>query len=70
MAPLPGVIVLYFNNDRGEVLSKWGEFPVYQHGLWEVPASYGQDVKYFRLPNEEEVLRLFQEFADEQAARS
>jgi len=78
--PAAGVVVLYFNNDRwthlgvitasGEVLSKWGEFPVYQHGLWEVPASYGQDVKYFRLPNEEEVLRLFQEFADEQAARS
>jgi hypothetical protein len=48
-----------------EVVSKWGLFPAYRHALWEVPASYGHEVKYFRKPNKAEALRLFEEFAAE-----
>jgi hypothetical protein len=71
--PAPGALVAYFNNNRWthlgtmagteRVISKWGLFPAYQHGLWEVPTSYGNKVKFFSKPDEEEALRLFKEFA-------
>ena len=71
--PASGALVVYSNKGQlthvgtirgaGKVISKWGWFPAYEHGLWEVPASYGNQVKFFRKPDEEEALRLFEEFA-------
>ena|GEM_PF-1956200 len=52
-----GDIVIYFHNadpthagkifgDR--VISKWGLGNLWEHALFEIPASYGTDVRYFR----------------------
>jgi hypothetical protein len=64
-----GALVLYFKYDvwthagrvvqPGRVQSKWGTFPVYQHGTWEVPCRYGDWVRYFEMPPRS----LFQEYA-------
>ena len=32
------------------VTSKWGKNPVYEHGMMEVPASYGYDLRYYIRP--------------------
>jgi len=52
-----GDVVIYFHNadpthagkvfgDR--VISKWGLGSLWEHALFEIPASYGNDVHYFR----------------------
>lgn len=52
-----GDVVIYFHNadpahagkvfgDR--VISKWGLGNLWEHALFEIPASYGSDVRYFR----------------------
>ena len=33
------------------IVSKWGEMPRYRHGLAEVPAAYGENVKFFQRPS-------------------
>jgi hypothetical protein len=60
-------MVVYFDNgkvthaaalsDKGVFRSKWGGNEVHAHGLWEVPASYGNVVRYFRRPASEAVFR-------------
>ncbi|MEJ0038739.1 MAG: hypothetical protein WDO68_22130 [Gammaproteobacteria bacterium] len=69
----PGCLALYFADgvwkhagravagDR--VVSKWGEFPVYEHEALEVPARYGEVVRYFGMPRPGDALRLFVEFS-------
>lgn len=47
----------------GRVTSKWGTFPVYDHALLELPAGYGDIVRYFSMPGPDEVLRLFLDYA-------
>jgi hypothetical protein len=53
-----GVVLIYFRNGEPEhagkwagkrVISKWGSGPtnIWEHGLYEAPASYGDDVKVF-----------------------
>ena len=48
-------VVVYFNNsipvhfgkiDKRAIISKWGVVHVWMHGLWEVPLSYGNTVKF------------------------
>jgi hypothetical protein len=61
-APKPGALVFYFRDDAwqhmgvvqesGRVQSMWGTFPVYEHDLWEVPARYGSEVRFFDMPEE------------------
>lgn len=53
--PLPGDIVIYSNGIHygiwkgdGKVLSKWGQGPIIEHRLEEVPLSYGETVLFFR----------------------
>jgi hypothetical protein len=62
----PGDIVGYFYDGQlvhfarveveGFVCSKWGANEVHKHQLWEVPASYGDRVRYFQKPDIETVL--------------
>lgn len=33
------------------VESKWGEYPVMQHSIWDVPLSYGSDIVFYALPS-------------------
>jgi hypothetical protein len=61
-----GDVVVYFNNGiithaavigRNEMYrSKWGGNEVHAHGLWEVPAQYGDRVCYYRAPEISTVL--------------
>jgi hypothetical protein len=62
-AAVAGDMILYLSNDRpthaaviasvGPPLmlrSKWGGNEVHQHGLWEVPADYGDSVRAYKVP--------------------
>jgi len=46
------------------VLSKWGTGCLCQHALWEVPANYGNEVRYCVGPNEASSLELFLKYAE------
>ena len=37
------------------VESKWGLGPLFRHGLWDVPKSYGEALKYFKAPEQAKV---------------
>ncbi len=62
----PGDVVAYFRAGKlahaailaGDDLlcSKWGGDEVHSHRLWEVPAEYGNRVRYFHAPVAETVL--------------
>lgn len=42
-----GDIPSHFGRIQGDMIrSKWGQGPAWNHGLWEVPHSYGDRVKY------------------------
>jgi hypothetical protein len=43
--------------------SKWGAYPIYVHGLAEVPAKYGDHVRFFECPSAAEALELFLRYA-------
>ena len=68
----PGCLVFYFKSKLwahagrlvrfGVVESKWGMFPAYEHGMWEIPLSYGDEICCYQMPGEREVVRLFLEF--------
>ena len=54
-----GNIAVYFDGDRvthsgrinnGTVISKWGTAHTWQHGVWEVPTSYGSRVECYLAP--------------------
>lgn len=70
-----GDLVFYFHEgdfkhagvwrSNGRVLSKWGVGHLYDHELFEVPMSYGTDVRFYnRLPYED-AFDLFIQFAAE-----
>lgn len=71
--PKEGCLALYFKDGNwqhvgvvsapGRVLSQWGEFPVYEHDVCEVPARYGDEVRYLEMPARGDSLRLFLEYA-------
>jgi len=70
--PRPGCLALYFNSGlwthagitstSERLVSKWGGFPVYDHRLEEVPASYGDEVQFFEAPSEGIGLEWFLEY--------
>jgi|SRR5262245_14724740 len=70
--PTPGCLVFYFRSALwshagrfvrfGVITSKWGMFPAYEHGMWEIPLSYGDQICCYQMPGEREVVRLFLEF--------
>ena len=46
------------------VVSKWGKGWLYEHGVWEVPSHYGQEIQYFVGPNEDASYELFIRYAE------
>jgi hypothetical protein len=51
-----GVIV----SKEKRLRSKWGPSEFYEHGLWEVPASYGDEVKLFETADQERIFDLLE----------
>lgn len=70
-----GDLVFYFGDDgrfkhaglslaNGRVVSKWGIGYLYQHGLFEVPDSYGDKVRFFRKLAYDEAFGYFLHFGE------
>lgn len=69
-----GDLIIYFHDGKfrhvgrmkseTRVLSKWGTGWLYEHGIWEVPSSYGDDIQYFVGPNRKASLKLFIQYAE------
>ena len=68
--------IVYFNphnqfkhigilSDKKRVKSKWGELGLYDHEVFEVPASYGDDIKYFEPIKYDVAIASFRQFAAE-----
>jgi hypothetical protein len=66
-----GEIVIYFDQEEPKhagfyrdqrIISKWGSNPIYEHGIKEVPASYGDTVLRYRRPSQKEANRAFIKF--------
>jgi len=65
-------VVLYLEHGRTthlgrvvqgtRIVSKWGNNPIYQHDLCEVPASYGDEFELFEQPSERDISINFIEF--------
>ncbi len=78
--PLEGALVLYFDNDKpvhaglmksaSRVSSKWGSGHLWEHELWEVPSSYGDDVRFFERPDPREVFAAFKSWLPTQPGYS
>jgi hypothetical protein len=69
-----GALALYFENGvwrhigvvakPPRITSKWGLFPVYEHDIDEVPARYGNEVRFFEAPAEGQGLNWFLDYAE------
>lgn len=68
-------VVFYFGDDgrfkhaglslaNGRIVSKWGIGHLYEHGLLEVPESYGTELRFFRKLSHEEAFGHFLRFAE------
>jgi hypothetical protein len=75
-----GDIVFYFSVDGrfkhagrmladGRIVSKWGIGHLYEHGIFEVPESYGNAVRFFRGLSYDEAFENFMRFAEEKDIR-
>jgi hypothetical protein len=63
-----GDIVLYFDENKvrhgasivspGRLRSKWRPQELYDHALWEVPGTFGDQVKFFIRPDPERIMEL------------
>ena len=61
----PKDLVVYYNGQEkmhvalylapNLVESKWGPGPLFRHGLWDVPESYGDKLRYFKRPEQSKV---------------
>jgi len=54
---------LWVGNQR--VVSKWGIGHLYEHGLFELPESYGTNVRFFKRLPYDKAYDLFKRFAQE-----
>lgn len=48
---------------RDRFVSKWGLGLLWEHGLYELPVSYGERHKLFALTGEHEAIKVFLEYA-------
>lgn len=75
-----GDIVFYFSDAgrfkhagrmlaSGRVVSKWGTGHLYEHGVFEVPESYGAAARFFRGLSYEQAFEHFVRFAEEKGMR-
>ncbi len=70
-----GALIVYCENNCAKhigmmvasdrVESKWGTGHLYQHGIWEVPAQYGTEIRYFEPIDSENALDAFIGYAEE-----
>ncbi len=71
-----GNFVVYFNSiqefkhigillDKKRVKSKWGELGLYDHEILDVPANYGNDVKYFEPIKYDNAMFAFKQYTTE-----
>jgi len=61
----PNDLVVYYNGQEkthvgryiapNQIESKWGVGPLFRHGLWDVPKSYGTTLRYFKPPEQAKV---------------
>jgi hypothetical protein len=68
-----GSLVLYFSGSDWRhigtetglhrVTSQWGAYPIYEHGLCEVPERYGDVVRFFDKPPPGQALSDFLDYA-------
>ena len=69
-----GSLVMYFDGfgefkhvgllkHNSRVESKWGQLGLYEHGLFEVPANYGNTVRYYKPIPYPLAINLFYDFA-------
>ncbi len=76
-SPAESDLILYFINgsgpvhagiglEGGRVRSKWGTGLVWEHALWEVPASYGNHFRSYMRPSVNEMREAFLEWLGEQ----
>ncbi len=59
-----GLVIAVDKSTPPRIRSKWGSMPVYDHGLFEVTIDYGDEARFFRLPDAGGVKQLFLEYAD------
>jgi cell wall-associated NlpC family hydrolase len=69
----PGDTAIYFQDstpthagivaNNKQLISKWGTGHLYMHAVFEVPAKYGDTIRYYRSLPEKEALRHFSEYA-------
>ncbi len=69
----PNALALYFEegswkhagvvSGEDRIVSKWGTYGVFDHRLSQVPGNYGNEVRFFDLPNLAAAADLFFEFA-------
>lgn len=74
-----GDVVVYFSNGvpthagqikSGGVVSKWGTAHLWRHGLYEVPARYGGEVRFFHALTRGESQESFLRFAEIETGES
>jgi hypothetical protein len=67
-----GRLVVYFRNDKpvhagivrgNQIRSKWGIGHLWEHGLWEVPSSYGDRVERCNIARPEQLQPQFEAYA-------
>jgi hypothetical protein len=46
---------------RDVVMSKWGEYPVYEHPTWHVPWRYGLIARYYERSSLDEAVQFFED---------
>jgi hypothetical protein len=71
--PKSGSLALYFSgavwrhaglvSGPRRITSKWGTFPVYEHDFCDVPARYGDRLRFFETMSMDDALALFLEYA-------
>ena len=68
-----GDYVIYFSDDKpqhagrfcgGKIISKWGKYHVWRHGLLEVPTRYGEEVRYFKKISKDQCLLAFEQWSN------
>lgn len=70
-----GSLVFYLDNDgsflhvgllkdNGRIESKWGQLGLYEHALFEVPANYGESIRFYKPIDFDKGIDIFYTFAE------
>ncbi len=71
-----GDFVVYYTSDLSSehagvaagnfVVSKWGRLPVFEHGFWDVPDTFGNNIRAFARIEPDHMWQHFRDWAKEQ----